>query len=424
MAQFVIFRRIDELLTMSGLVAKSGRFPREEDLGLIEDGAVLVEGGVIRWTGPERQLSNHLIKSLVGKSGLQEVDCSGLSVLPAFVEAHTHSVFAGNRAHEMDQRVRGLSYQEIAQRGGGILATVHHTQIADERELFELLKPRVDAFVRQGVGTIEIKSGYGLDLKTELKMLEVAGKVKGPRVVRTFLGPHAIPSMGESESYLTEVIESILPAVARRRLAERADIFIEKNYFNLDQGQRYLLAAKDLGLGVTIHADQLRRLGGGSLGVQLGAQSVDHLVQISPEDIAQLSLPQCETVCLLLPVADFYLKINYPPARQLLDSGARVALATDFNPGTAPSWDLALVGVLARLEMKMTLVEVLAAYTVNAAAALGLGEVCGSLENGRSADLILVEGSWRDMFYQVGHMPVLETWVNGKRIYSGEDRRN
>jgi imidazolonepropionase len=417
LAQFVIFRRIDELLTMSGVSEKKGRRPTTKDLGIITDGAVVVESGEIRWAGPERQLSSHVIKSLTGRASLEEVDCSGLSVLPAFVEAHTHSVFAGSRADEFEQRVQGATYQEISQRGGGILSTVHHTRIADERELIELLKPRVEAFIRQGVGTLEIKSGYGLDLETELKMLSVAGKVKGPRVVRTFLGPHALPESALGcDEYLDEVIESMLPAVMKGKLAERADVFIEKGFFSLEQGRRYLEAAKELGFGLTGHMDQLQRLGGGVLGAELAAQSVDHLVHISPEDVSQLS--KSETVCVLLPTADFYLRMPYPPARALLDAGARVALATDFNPGSSPSWDLALVGVLARVEMRMTLAEVLAAYTVNAAAALGLGDVCGSIEAEKSADLILIDGRWQDLFMQVGHLPVVESWVKGKRIFN------
>ncbi|MCB0362087.1 MAG: imidazolonepropionase, partial [Bdellovibrionales bacterium] len=227
MAQFVIFRCIDELLTMEGVAQKNGRRPEESDLGIIRDGAIVVESGQIRWAGPERQLSSHLIKSLTGKASLEEVNCRGLTILPAFVEAHTHSVFAGNRSNEFALRQKGSSYQEIAQAGGGILSTLRSTRAAEENELAELLKPRVEAFVRQGVGTLEIKSGYGLDFESELKILRVAGRAKGPRIVRTFLGLHAVPPEAKSsDEYLNEVISSILPKVAQSKLAERVDIFV------------------------------------------------------------------------------------------------------------------------------------------------------------------------------------------------------
>lgn len=418
MGHFIIFRHIQELLTLDGVAQKQGRFSMESDLGSIKDASLLIESGVIRWVGPEKDLSSHVIKSLVGKTHLEEIDCSGLTVLPAFVEAHTHTIFAGDRSAEWEQKLCGMSYQAIAEKGGGILNTVHHTRIADETELLELVKPRVQSFVKQGVGTLEIKSGYGLAFASEKKILQVASRIKGPRIVRTYLGPHACPpEFEDADDYMNQIVENDLPEIVKASLAERADVFIEKGYFSLNQAQRYWMKAQELGLGLTAHVDQFSRSGALLLGIEFGVQSVDHLVQISDEDINQLA--RSPVVCVLLPAADFYLIMNYPPARKLMDAGARVALATDFNPGSSPTWDLSFVGVLARFEMKMTLPEVIAAYTWNAACALGQDEKYGSLEIDKSADLILLDGNWRELFLQVGHMPVVETWVKGKNIFKG-----
>lgn len=404
-----IFRKADELLTMSGVARKQGRKPLEEDLGLLKKASFVVEQGRIAWVGPDAKLPKSY-----SRSSAAEVSLEGTHVLPGFVECHTHTIFAGDRAAEFEMRNQGVSYQEISARGGGILSTVQATRKASRAELLSLAQARVNEFVRQGVTTLEIKSGYGLSAKHEIRLLEVAGELKGPRLVRSFLGAHAkSPDFPDFESYLNHLTKEALPKIWQKKLAERVDIFIEKGFFEAEAGRGYLEAAKALGFQVVIHADQLSLSGGARLAVALGAQSADHVIQIQKGEIEALA--KSETTSVLLPAADLYMKCAYPPARALIDQGARVALATDFNPGSSPTQDLALVGLLARLEMKMSLAEVLAAYTWNAAAALGRQNQVGSLEVGKAADFVSTSGGWRQLFYSVGGERNCETFVNGRR---------
>ena len=255
-------------------------------------------------------------------------------------------------------------------------------------ELLKLSRQRAQEFLRQGVTTLEIKSGYGLSLKDEVKCLQVIQKISELKTVSTFLGAHAKPPEFDSyEKYLNFLAEEVLPVVRRKKLAERVDIFIENGFFPEEASRHYLQKAKALGFAVTIHADQLSLSGGTLAAVDLNALSADHVIQIKEDEIRKIS--QSETTAVLLPAADLYMKCNYPPARALLDAGARVALATDFNPGTSPTQDLSLVGLLARLEMKMTLPEVINAYTLGAAYALGKQNQRGTLEVGKDADFYL-----------------------------------
>ncbi len=403
-----LFCNIGELLTLKGVARRDGRRVGEKDLSLIRRGCMVTEQGVIQWVGRERDLPSTV------KKRAKIIDLGGRTVLPAFVECHTHLVFAGDRSEEFELRNQGVTYQEIARRGGGILSTVRKTKRASESLLLDLAQERVNRFTRQGVTTLEVKSGYGLTLRSELKMLRVISKLRGPRVVATFLGAHAIPpGVKSARSYLTSLGDGLSEV---RKWADRIDIFVEKGYFGVEEAQPYLERAKKLGFELTIHADQLSLSGGASLAMECGAHSADHLVEVGAEEIARLGKSQ--TTAVLLPSADFYLKMRYPPARKLIEGGARVALATDFNPGSSPTQDLSLVGVLARLEMKMSQSEVLAAYTYGAASALGLSSQVGTLEVGKRADMVVVDGSWKHLFYQVGYHPVCEVWREGHRLSS------
>lgn len=409
------FRGIKELLSFQGVSKKQGRRPQEEDLGFIRDAALVEDGGRLLYVGPEAEAEPTLKAQGQDLGNFQEVDLKASTVMPAFVEAHTHLVFAGDRQNEFELRNRGASYQEIAAQGGGILSTVKQTRAASEDELSRSAQERVNRFVRQGVSCLEIKSGYGLDKDTELKMLRAARSVKGPKVVTTFLGAHALPPEFSSHTdYLDYLEAEVLPEVARQKLADRVDIFIEKGFFEQESSKAYLKKAKESGFQVNIHADQLSLSGGTQLAVELGALSADHVIEISDSIIEQLSKSQ--TVAMLLPAADFYLKCPYPPARKLIDQGACVALATDFNPGSSPTQDLSLVGVLARLQMRMSLVEVLAAYTFGAARSLGLDSERGSLEEGKQADFVVLDGSWKELFYQIGVHPVISTYRKGELL--------
>jgi imidazolonepropionase len=345
----------------------------------------------------------------------EEYDGHGQLVLPGFVECHTHLVYAGSRGFEMEMKFQGVPYQEIAQKGGGILSTMRATREASLLKLQELNERRILNFVDQGVTTLEVKSGYGLDKANEIKMLESLPVSNQVRLIKTFLGAHAKPlEFASYEEYLHHLTKDVLPEVKKRNLASRVDIFIEKGFFELEMSREYLRAAQKMGFDLTIHADQLSLSGGTSLAVELGAKSADHCIQVRAQEIQ--SLAKSKTVAVLLPAADLYLKCPYPPARQMLDSGVRVALSTDYNPGTSPTQDLSLVGFLARREMKISLPEVIQAYTEGAAQALGLENEVGKLAQGFCADFTLWEDDETDLFLEIGKMRPSQVFRAGNRV--------
>jgi imidazolonepropionase len=390
----IVFHGIRECLTLKSAALKGARRISEGDLSILSDAAIAVQDGKIVWIGPCAQLPR-TFQTWTAR------DLNVRTMTPGWVDAHTHAVFAGSRADEFELRVHGATYEEISKRGGGILSTVRATREASVQELQRAAQAVVDVFVRQGVTTLEIKSGYGLDAATESKMLRVARQLKGPRILTTFLGAHAVPPEFSSvEAYFEDVISVQLPQIAREGLADRVDIFVDRGYFTLDQAKRLAEAAKALGLDFVVHSDQLSRSGSTLHATQLNALSADHVVQVEDSDIQTLA--GSVTTAVLLPAADFYIRIPYPKAREMLDAGVRVALATDFNPGSSPSQDLAFVGLLARHEMKMSLAEVIVAFTLGGAYALGLEQSCGSLEVGKQADFCCYAGSWKDLFYQPG----------------------
>lgn len=408
----VLLKNISTLLTLQGAAAKGGRHVKEEDLGVHSDQSLLIEKEKIAWVGPTKKLPREFAK----KKTLRELNMKGKTVLPGFIESHTHLVFAGDRAAEFEMRNQGVSYQEIAARGGGILSTMRNTRKASVAELAQSGQQRADHFVSQGVTTLEIKSGYGLSLKDEVKVLQAAQKITGPRTLKTFLGAHALPPEFKTyEAYLDYLALKVLPVIKKKKLATRVDVFIEKGFFPPEASEKYLRQAQALGFDVLVHADQLSLSGGTDVAVRIGALSGDHLLQVTDSEIHKLA--KSETTCMLLPAADLYMKCKYPPARQMIDAGARVALATDFNPGSSPTQDLNLVGLLARLEMKMTLPEVIAAYTVGAAYALNLQQEVGSLEVGKSADILCIESDWRTLFYNVGKSEKKLVFSRGRKIF-------
>ena len=406
----LLVRKISEILTLEGASKKQARHILESDLGLKKNQALWIAGGKIKWIGNDQKIPKEALKTV-----RKEILANGKTILPGFVECHTHSVFAGSRSAEFEKICQGISYSEISASGGGILSTVKQTRKISALELLKKTQAHVNRFIAQGVTSLEIKSGYALNLKDEIKMLEVAGQLKGPRIIRTFLGAHAKPPEFLSYAdYLFELQNKVLPLIQKKKLAERVDIFIEKGFFTQDIAERYLQFAKQLGFSLAIHADQLTLSGGADTAVTLAAMSADHLIQIQDPQIKKLAAS--EVTCVLLPAADLYLKCAYPPARKLIEAGARVALATDFNPGSSPTQDLALVGMLARLEMKMSLAEVISAYTVGASFALGMQNEIGSLENGKSADFLITKKSWKDLFYSVGDMGIEETFLKGRKL--------
>ncbi|PIS10509.1 MAG: imidazolonepropionase [Bdellovibrio sp. CG10_big_fil_rev_8_21_14_0_10_47_8] len=406
-----IYRNIGELLTLQGAAEKKGRKTREADLGILPKAAMVVHRGVIVWLGPEKKLKTFKTKEF---KSAKEIDMNGMTVLPGFVECHTHSLFAGSRAHEFELRQQGATYQEISKAGGGVLSTVQATRKASEVRLRKDLEQRIERFSAQGVTTVEVKSGYALNKTGEIKSLKVIRSLdqKPIQVVPTFLGAHSIPTEFSSAREYLASIESYLPEV--KKWTDRLDIWIEKGFFETSFSRAYLQKAKELGFQIVIHADQLTLSGGTALATQVAAVSADHVIQISDIEIDQVA--KSDMTAVLLPMADLYMKCAYPPARKLIDAGARVALATDFNPGTCPSQDLSLVGLLARLEMKMSLPEVIAAYTVGAASALKLEAQVGSLELGKDANFFGTAKDWNQLFYSAGDSSVDKIVFKGRNI--------
>lgn len=401
-----VFRGIDTLLTLEGVAQKQGRRIQEKDLTILSRASMVCENGKLIWIGPQKALPRQFARNS------KEIDLKGVTVLPGFVECHTHSLFAGTRAQEFEMRLQGVSYQDIAQRGGGILSTMKATRQASATQLKKMTQVRVNEFLRQGVTTLEVKSGYALNEKDELKSLRVISTLEGPRIVPTFLGAHSLPpEFTDAKDYLV-YLESFLLKV--KKISRRVDIWIEKGFFEKEFSQAYLQKAQAMGFQIVVHADQLTLSGGTDLAVQMKALSADHVIQLGSSEIQKLA--RSETTAVLLPLADLYMKCAYPPAKELIEAGARVALATDFNPGSCPSQDLSLVGLLARLEMEMSLPQVIAAYTVGASYALGLERETGSLELGKSADFSCISDDWSSLFYSAGRLPIEKTYLKGRLI--------
>ncbi len=405
----ILIRDIGELLTLKGAQKKRARHSQLKDLSLIKNAAVLVNNtGLIEYCGPFNQLQKSYYPKIKKEFFLEK-----RHVLPAFIESHTHLVFSGNRAHELDLRNQGLTYQDITKKGGGIFSTVKHTRQATQKQLIELAHHRLTRFLKQGVGTVEIKTGYGLDFKSEEKLLKVINHLQklGPQIiVPTFLGAHANPHKNQSpQKYLNELTKW-LPRFKKQ--AQRLDIFIEKGFFETEFSKEYLEQAKKWGWDITIHADQLSRSGASLLGLQMGAKSIDHVIHISNNDIQKLS--KTNTTAVLLPSADLYLKCPYPPARKLIDQGVTVALSTDFNPGTSPTQDISFVGSLARIKMKMSLAEVIVAYTLGGAYALGLEDQIGSIQTGKLAHLCALDQDWDQLFWGIGEHKIFGTFIRDR----------
>lgn len=413
MAGEKVFTNIGGILSLKGVREKDGRHITEKDLSWSKCNTIAVDAkGIIQWIGKWDKLPKDFHHA-------KKIDWEGREVIPAFTECHTHTVFAGDRSKEFEMRNSGASYQEIAKAGGGIISTVSATRKAKEDKLLELAQMRVDRFVEQGVSCIEVKSGYGLKKITEEKMLRVARALKKARIKTTYLGAHAIPPEYKGPHgkslYLDSLLNRDLPDLVAKNLVDRVDIFVEKNYFDILDADQLVERAKVFGLDFCIHADQLSRTGSSRFGAQKGALSVDHAVELTVKDREVLA--KSNTVAVCLPTADIYIHAPYPKAREMIDAGVKVALATDFNPGTSPTQDLSFVGMLARLQLKMSLPESIAAYTYNSASALGLQNELGSIEVGKQADFCVLDMSWKELFYGVGHHKVFRTIRAGKKIY-------
>ncbi len=381
-----------ELVTLAGPHDRPRTGAALRDLGVVADGAIAAADGQIVAVGPTAQVRDAVRLD----SGATVIDAAGRVVLPGFVDPHTHLVFAGSRAHEFEMRLRGATYLEIAAAGGGILRTVAATREADEDTLVRLGLARLDGMLRCGTTTAEAKSGYGLSVDDELKQLRAVHRMSASHevdLVATVLAAHAVPPefAGDPDGYVDLTVREILPAVADEDLAEFCDAFCDVGAFTLEQGRAVLEAGTDLGLIPKLHADEFSDLGGARLAADLEAISADHLLHASEAGLAAMA--RAGTVAVLLPGTAYFLGLPYAAARRMIEMGVAVALATDYNPGSSPTWSMPAVVSLACVGMKMLPAEAIAAATINAAWAIGTAEEVGSLEVGKAADAVVFDAA-------------------------------
>jgi imidazolonepropionase len=381
------------------------------DIGLLSEAGVVSRGGKISWVGPMNEWEPSV------SDGLQEFDATGMVVLPGFVDAHTHMMFAGSRVEEFALRAEGLTYQQIAERGGGILSTIRHVRAATKKELKSSTRSHLAGMLRHGTTTVEIKSGYGLDLDTEVKMLEAINELKQEEmitIVPTFIGAHAVPpEYGDHpDAYVDLVVEKMVPYVGKKSLASFCDVFCERGYFDVAQSERILVEGKRWGMEAKIHAEELHPLGGAELAAALGAVSADHLEHVTAAGIR--ALREGGVVATVLPGVSFFLHHGYAPARTMIDEGLALAIASDFNPGSCMSYSMPMMMTIACTQMGLTPEEAIAATTLNGAAALKMSESVGSIEVGKSADLVIAPVSdYRMLAYHFAENHIHRTVKNG-----------
>ena len=412
----LIIKNAAQLVTCSGFKAKQGK--EMSNLHVIENGALVIENGTIRSVGKTNDILNGFNNTI---DKFNVIDAGGKAVLPGFVDSHTHFIFGGYRAEEFSWRLRGDSYMDILERGGGILSTVKATRAAKKETLIKTGIKRLNSMLSFGVTTVEGKSGYGLDLKTEIKQLEVMKDLNRRHpidIVSTFLGAHALPEeyKGRADAFIDDIIDHVLPVVIDGNLAEFCDVFCEKNVFSVEQSRRLLLKAKEKGLKIKIHADEIERLGGAELAADIGAVSADHLLRASDKGIH--SIAKAGVVATLLPGTAFCLKESYAKGRYMIDNNCAVALASDLNPGSCYSESIPLIFALATLYMNISTEEAITAFTINGAAALGRADRIGSLDTGKYGDVIILKyPSYQFIPYHVGISTVEKVIKRGRVVF-------
>lgn len=411
----IIIKNAVQLVTCSGFSAKKGK--EMSDLSVIENGTVIITGGIITYVGKDANCP-----PLSDFPDHEVVDATGKAVLPGFVDSHTHFVFGGYREEEFSWRMRGDSYMSIMERGGGIHNTMTATRNASFDELKDSGRKRLNSMLAMGVTTVEGKSGYGMNKAAELKQLEVMKSLNEEHavdIVSTFMGAHATPAeyKGRENDFLDYMIEEVMPEVKAKDLAECCDIFCEKNVFDIEQSRRYLIAARNLGFKLKIHADEIVTLGGAELAAELKALSADHLLQASDKGIGDLA--ESGVVATLLPCTAFSLKEHYARGRYIIDSGCAVALATDLNPGSSFTNSIPLLFALACIYMQLSPEEAVTALTINGAAAVGRADKTGSIDVGKQGDLVILEyPSYKFLPYHIGMNIVEKVIKKGNVVVS------
>jgi imidazolonepropionase len=409
----LLIKNAAQLITMSGYSDRPAIKEKMSQIGLIENGAVYIEDGIIVEVGS----SNEMVSKYKDSVALTEqIDAAGKVVAPGLIDPHTHLVHAGTRENEYAMRLQGKTYMEIMEAGGGIYATTRATQKASYEELFEQSRKRLNQFLLHGVTTVEAKSGYGLTLEHEIKQLEVAKQLHESHpidVISTFMGAHAIPLSEKSnpETFVSKVISEMIPEVANRKLAKFNDVFCERGVFTPDQSKRILEAGREYGLIPKIHADEIEPYAGAELAASVGAISADHLLRASDQGIKDMA--EAGVMGVLLPGTAFFLMADFAQARKMIDAGVGVALSTDANPGSSPTLSLPFIMNLGCLKMEMTPEEVLTATTINAAHAVGCADTTGSLEVGKKADITIFNvPNYLTLSYQYG-MNHVDTVIKG-----------
>ncbi|MED3881902.1 imidazolonepropionase [Priestia megaterium] len=408
-----------QVITMKG-ESQPRRAEEMSDLGIIENGSVLVKNGRIVFVGPDVKAQEYLEHI---HEPINIIDAEGKIITPGLIDPHTHLVFGGSREKELEMRLNGAKYIDILKAGGGILQTTVSTRQATEEELIKQSTKRLNRFLQYGVTTVEAKSGYGLNLKDEIKQLKVAKKLNEKHpvdVVSTFMGAHAVPVeyKGNEDEFVQLVIEEMIPVVAKKELAEFCDVFCEEGVFTVEQSERILQAAKAYGLKPKIHADEIVSFGGAELAAKVGAVSADHLLKASDQGIKQMA--ESGVIAVLLPGTAFFLMEEPARARKMIEAGVPVALSTDRNPGSSPTESLPFIMNLACLTMKMTPAEVLTACTINAAHAICKGDEIGSIEAGKKADLVLFDApNYQTLQYNYAVNLVDTVLKDGKVVVEG-----
>jgi len=409
----LIIKDAAELVTCSGNQAKSGK--DMSDLQLIQGGTLVIKEGIITHVGPADE-----VMCQVEEEEYEIINAAGKSVLPGFVDSHTHFVFGGYRAEEFSWRLQGVDYMEIMNRGGGIISTVKATRAASQDSLVQSGYDRLTSMLTYGVTTVEGKSGYGLDLETEIKQLEAMKLIQENHpmdVITTYMGAHAVAPeyKGRPDEMIDDIIRQVLPIVKKRNLAEFCDVFTEENVFTVDQSRRLLNEAAEMGFKLKMHADEIVPLGGAELAAEVGAVSADHLLQASDKGVEAMA--EKGVVATLLPGTAFSLREKYARARHMIDAGCAVALASDFNPGSCHTESIPLIIALATLYMGMTPEETITALTINGAAALDRTDTIGSLDVGKKGDVVILkESSYHFLAYHIGVNTVERVIKNGRIV--------
>ncbi|MCF6268152.1 MAG: imidazolonepropionase [Melioribacteraceae bacterium] len=411
-----LLKQPKQIITIDSNGKNHKRGSEMNDIGLLENHSLLIENGKIK-----KIIEN----SSIAKSNFDnEIDLIDKIILPGLIECHTHTAFAGSRSEEFRLKLQGIDYEEIAKKGGGITNTMRAVRKSSFDELIEIIKPRIDYFISQGITTLEIKSGYGLSFYDEIKLLQVIkelNKIYSIDIVPTFLGAHTFPPeyKNDNAKYIDMITSELIPYVSKNKLAYFCDVFCETTAFSAEQTEAIFNVAADNGLKLKLHTEQFNSIGGLEVALKMNAVSADHLEVLKKEQIDLFA--ESETTAVLLPGVSFFLDYDYAPARELIDANAIVALATDYNPGSSHISNFQLIMSLAALKMGMTIEEILTAVTLNAAYALDLSETLGSIEVGKNADFsIFAASDYSELVYNIGKNLNIMTIKKGEIIYKQE----